>query len=75
MVVIGEGYSGTRDFDNQIIPVNPPGKPMESGEERRYLLAHGFVETHRFCGDHPIDFGTYEKVCQIIFEPRAGQPQ
>ena len=74
MVVIGEGFSGTRDFDNQIIPVNLPGRPMESGEERRYLVAHGFVETHRFCGDHPIDFGTYEKVCQIIFEPQVGHP-
>lgn len=69
MVVIGESYSGTRDFDNQIIPVNLPGKLLDPGDEQRYLLGHGFVETHRFCGNQPIDFSTYEKVCQIIFEP------
>lgn len=75
VVVIGESYSGTRDFDNQIIPVNLPGRLLDTGLERRYLVAHGFTETHRFCGDQPIDLGTYERVCQIIFEPLANSPR
>ena len=73
MVVIGESYSGTRDFDNQIVPISLPGKLLDAPDERVYLTSHGFVETHRFCGDQPIDLGSFERVCQVIFEPVASQ--
>ena len=69
MVVLGESYTGSRDYDNQIIPVTPAGASMDTGAERRYVLAHGYHETHRFCGDQPIDLGTSERVCQVVYEP------
>jgi hypothetical protein len=75
MVVISETYSGTRDAYSQLIPFNVPGTLLIPPDERRYLTANSYVETHRFCGEQPIDFGTYEKVCEIIFEPRADQPK
>ena len=75
MVVVGETYSGTRDAYSQIVPMNVQGRLLVPADERTYLTAHGYVESHRFCGDQPINFGTYEKVCQIIFEPVIKQPQ
>ncbi len=73
MVVVGETYSGTRDPSSQIVPMNVPGRLLVPADERGYLTTHGYVETHRFCGDQPINFGTYEKVCQIIFQPTDTQ--
>lgn len=36
-----------------------------------YYKAHGYHETHRFCGHAPMRAGSYEELCQIVLEPQS----
>ena len=40
---------------------------------RQLFLAHGYRETHRFCGRTWMRDGYAEELCDVVLEPSAGQ--
>jgi hypothetical protein len=51
-------------------PDYEPGLPLDDRYGiRRYFLAHGYQETHRFCGHSWMRSGYSELLCDVILEP------
>jgi len=60
---------------NQFLPMldsnnEEPGDIQHIGE---YFEAHGYRETHRFCGQAPMRDGFSNELCQVVLEPVAAQ--
>lgn len=68
-VLVGESYFGDVLLTNQIVPRAAPWTKVESDRLASYLIAHGYRETHRFCGMQPMHFGFSMKICEVIYEP------
>lgn len=67
-IVYGESISGNVKWWYQLLPKPQKQVPKDADGIVPYLTAHGYVETHRFCGRQPAHFGFSEETCQDIFE-------
>lgn len=69
VVLVGESYDGDVSWRNQIVQEKPAWRRNDQDGIGEYLLAHGYVVTHRFCGSQPSHLGFSEMTCQVIFQP------
>lgn len=74
-VVLGDSYFGQSMLVNQVEPAIAPGSQNGSVSAvpsiLSYLVAHGYRQTHEFCGIQPAHFSYSEKICEEIWEPEA----
>lgn len=72
-IVYGESINGNVKWWYQLLPKTSKQDPKDADGIVPYLRAHGYVETHRFCGKQPAHFGFSEETCQDIFELNPAQ--
>lgn len=58
---------------DQIMEQVPHGMSYELHDNRAYLQAHGYRQTHRFCSLEPAQFGFYKQTCDVVYEPSSGK--
>lgn len=63
-------WHGWRYLSGKQISEGPMGIFSDDYHIVDYAKAHGYRETHRFCGLAPMRAGSYEELCQIILEPQ-----
>jgi hypothetical protein len=75
IVVEGESYDGNVSWRNQIVEERPAWKRNDPDGIGDYLLAHGYMATHRFCGCQPSHLGFSEMTCQVIYQTAEPVPK
>ncbi|HEV2277582.1 MAG TPA: hypothetical protein VGS02_05385 [Acidobacteriaceae bacterium] len=73
-ILLAAAFTGTAAPDNQILHVRPVGDEWNDPSLQRYILVHGYRQTHAFCGVQPAHFGYSVRVCDFIFEPAKPSP-
>jgi hypothetical protein len=79
-IVYSVEFPGDGLMRNQWVPVQPPPtladqKTLPWDLLLQYFHAHGYVETHRFCGDRFSRLRYSFRVCDLILEPAPGGAQ
>jgi hypothetical protein len=75
VVVFGIEFPGHGQMRDQWLPLTHFSKEEEMNLPRdpivKDLHAHGYFETHRFCGSRFSRFSASDSICDIIFEPAS----
>jgi len=73
-LVANAAYTGNVTLNNQIVNLYLAGQSEDGPAQATYFVAHGYRETHRFCGRQPAHFGFAIETCTLIYEPTSGLP-